>query len=87
MPRDVYRSRVNAPALIPSAAFFGANLFIGLSMVACWLSLDPADFVAQFSNFLFSIMPLFLPMAAGLILSALLDWNVAPARRNSGIAL
>jgi hypothetical protein len=43
-----YRSRVNALAVITSAAFFGANAFIGLSMGVYWLSLPPADFVAQF---------------------------------------
>jgi hypothetical protein len=64
-----YRSRVNALAVITSAAFFGANLFIGLSMGVYWLSLPPADFVAQFfpqfSNFLFTIMPLFVADACG----------------------
>ncbi|MEZ5800087.1 MAG: hypothetical protein R3D29_05980 [Nitratireductor sp.] len=29
---DSYRSRVSALAVITSAAFFGANAFIGLSM-------------------------------------------------------
>jgi len=46
MPSETYRSRVNALAVITSAAFFGANLFIGLSMGVYWLSLPPADFVA-----------------------------------------
>jgi hypothetical protein len=86
-----YRSRVNALAVITSAAFFGANAFIGLSMGVYWLRLAPADFVAQFfpqfSNFLFTIMPLFLLMLVGLILSARLDWQSAPARRNWVIAL
>ena len=54
-------------------------------------SLPPADFVAQFfpqfSNFLYTIMPLFLAMLLGLILSAGLDWDTAPARRNWVIAL
>lgn len=91
MPSDTYRARVNALAVITSAAFFGANFFIGLSMGVYWLSLPPADFVAQFfpqfSNFLFTIMPLFLLMPVGLILSARLDWDSAPARRNWVIAL
>ena len=56
-----------------------------------WLSLPPADYVAQFfpqfNNFLYTIMPLFLLMPVGLILSARLDWSVAPARRNWVIAL
>ncbi|MBN8294082.1 hypothetical protein JI664_19075 [Rhodobacter sp. NTK016B] len=86
-----YRSRVTALAIITSAAFFGANAFIGLSMGVYWLRLAPADFVAQFfpqfSNFLFTIMPLFLLMLVGLILSARLDWRNAPARRNWVIAL
>lgn len=86
-----YRTRVNALAIIASAAFFGANAFIGLSMGAYWLSLPPADFVAQFfpqfSNFLYTIMPLFLAMLVGLILSARLDRDHAPARRNWIIAL
>lgn len=91
MPSDTYRARVNALAVMTSAAFFGANFFIGLSMGGYWLSLPPADFVAQFfpqfSNFLFTIMPLFLLMPVGLILSARLDWDSAPARRNWVIAL
>lgn len=91
MPSDTYRRRVNALAVITSAAFFGANLFIGLSMGVYWLSLPPTDFVAQFfpqfSNFLYTIMPLFLAMLVGLILSARLDWDHAAARRNWVIAL
>lgn len=91
MISDPYRSRVNALAIVTSAAFFGANLFIGLSMGVYWLRLAPEDFTAQFfpqfSNFLFTIMPLFLLMPVGLILSARLDWNHAPARRNWIIAL
>jgi hypothetical protein len=91
MPSDTYRGRVNALAIVTSAAFGGANLFIGLSIGVYWLGLVPADFVAQFfpqfGNFLFTIMPLFLLMLVGLILSARLDWYVAPARRNWVIAL
>jgi hypothetical protein len=91
MHSDTYRTRVNALAVLTSAAFFGANLFIGLSMGAYWLSLAPADFVAQFfpqfSNFLYTIMPLFLLMPVGLILSARLDRETPEARRNWGIAL
>lgn len=91
MQSDSYRSRMNGLAVITSAAFFGANLFIGLSMGAYWLTLPPVDFVAeffpQFSNFLYTIMPLFLAMLVGLVLSARLDWHVAPARRNWMIAL
>lgn len=86
-----FRRRVNAVAIVTSAAFFGANLFIGLSMGVYWLSLPSTDYVAQFfpqfSNFLFTIMPLFLAMLVGLILSARLDWLVAEARRNWVIAL
>lgn len=86
-----YRSRVTALAIVTSAAFFGANAFIGLSMGVYWLTLPPADFVAQFfpqfSNFLYTIMPLFLAMLVGLILSAWLDRHNAPARCNWVIAL
>ncbi|MEZ5800088.1 MAG: hypothetical protein R3D29_05985 [Nitratireductor sp.] len=46
-----------------------------------------AQFFPQFSNFLYTIMPLFLLMLAGLILSARLDWHIAPARRNWVISL
>ncbi len=91
MQTDTYRARVTALAVVTSAAFFGANLFVGLSMGVYWLGLPPAEFVAQFfpqfSNFLYTIMPLFLLMPVGLILSARLDWQVAPARRNWVIAL
>ena len=86
-----YRARVNALAVITSAAFFGANAFIGLSMGVYWLSLPPVEFVAQFfpqfSNFLYTIMPLFLLMPVGLILSARLDLDNTPARRNWAVAL
>ncbi len=86
-----YKFRVNGLAIIASAAFAGANLFIGFSMGAYWLRLSPADFIAQFfpqfSNFLYTIMPLFLLMPVGLILSARLDRHNAPARRNWVIAL
>lgn len=88
---DPYRSRVNAVAIVASAAFGGANLFIGLSMGLYWLGLPPAEYVSQFfpqfSNFLYTIMPLFLLMLGGLILSARLDWHLAEARRNWVIAL
>lgn len=91
MSSDLYRSRVNALAIVTSAAFGGANLFIGASMGVYWLRLPPADFVTQFfpqfNNFLYTIMPLFLLMLVGLILSARLDWDVAPARRNWVTAL
>ena len=91
MQSDTYRTRVNALAVITSAAFFGANAFIGLSMGVYWLSLPPADFVAQFfpqfSNFLYTIMPLFLLMPVGLILSARLDWGIASTRREWVISL
>ncbi|WP_162561686.1 anthrone oxygenase family protein [Yoonia vestfoldensis] len=91
MTSDPYRRRANALAVISSAAFFGANLFIGASMGVYWLRLAPSEFVAQFfpqfSNFLFTIMPLFLLMPVGLILSARCDWHVPAARRNWVIAL
>ncbi|WP_377508798.1 hypothetical protein [Octadecabacter sp. R77987] len=91
MTDDPYRTRVNALAVISAAAFFGANLFIGLSMGVYWLALTPAHFVTQFfpqfSSFLYTIMPLFLLMPVGLILSARLDWQNAPARYNWVIAL
>ncbi|MEM7397339.1 MAG: DUF1772 domain-containing protein [Pseudomonadota bacterium] len=91
MLSDLYRTRVNALTIIISGAFGGANLFIGLSMGMYWLTLSPADFAAQFfpqfSNFLYTIMPLFLLMPVGLILSARLDWDVADLRRNWVIAL
>ncbi|NJO33695.1 MAG: hypothetical protein HC869_11685 [Rhodospirillales bacterium] len=91
MPSDTYRSRVNVLAVVTSAAFFGANLFIGLSMGVYWLSLAPADFVAQFFpqfiTFLLTILPLFLLMPVGLIRSARLDRDNALARRNWRIAL
>lgn len=82
---DRYRSRVNALAIIASAAFAGGNLFIGLSMGAYWMSLDPLVFMhsfwAQFSTFLYTIMPLFVLTLVGLILSARLDWNQPKLKR------
>lgn len=74
-----YRRRINALAIVASAAFAGGNLFIGLSMGAYWLSQDPVDFMhgfwQQFTGFLYTIMPLFLLTLVGLILSARLDWD------------
>ena len=91
MQSDTYRARINGLAVITSAAFFGANAFIGLSMGVYWLSLLPADYVVQFfpqfSTFLYTIMPLFVLMPVGLILSARLDWDHGLARRNWVIAL
>ncbi|MBM1219741.1 hypothetical protein JQU17_05995 [Ponticoccus sp. SC2-23] len=86
MTPDPYRHRVTALAVTTSAAFFGANAFIGLSMGAFWLTLPAADFVAQFfrpfSNFLYTIMPLFLALLVGLIMSARLDRDLPEARHN-----
>jgi hypothetical protein len=91
MTSEPYRSRVNALAITTSAAFFGANLFIGISMGSYWLTLAPTEFVAQFfpqfSNFLYTIMPLFMLMLVGLILSARVDWGVTAAKRNWVITL
>jgi hypothetical protein len=91
MSSDPYRNRVNALAVITSGAFGGANLFIGASMGVYWLTLPPAGFAAQFfpqfSNFLYTIMPLFLLMPIGLILSMRLDREVPEARRNWATAL
>lgn len=82
---DRYRRRVNALAIIASAAFAGGNVFIGLSMGAYWMSLDPLAFMhgfwGQFTTFLYTIMPLFLLTLAGLVLSARLDWNRPELRR------
>ena len=84
-PADTYRRRVNALAIVASAAFFGGNLFIGLSLGAYWLSLDPLVFMhgfwPQFTNFLYTIMPLFLLTLVGLILSARLDWHEPKLKR------
>lgn len=80
-----YRRRVNALAIVASAAFFGGNLFIGLSMGAHWLNQDPIDFMQgfwpQFTTFLYTIMPLFLLTLIGLVLSARLDWGQPRLRR------
>lgn len=85
MTHDTYRHRVNALAIVASSAFAGGNLFIGLSMGAYWLSLDPIVFMQgfwpQFTNFLFTIMPLFLLTFVGLILSARLDWDQPKLKR------
>lgn len=91
MLSDTSRAQVNALSVITAAGFFGANAFIGLSMGIYWLTLAPADFVAQFfpqfSNFLYTIMPLFFAMLVGLVLSARLDRDNPKARRNWVIAL
>jgi hypothetical protein len=84
-PTDTCRRRVNALAIVASAAFFGGNLFIALSLGAYWLSLDPLEFMhgfwPQFTNFLYTIMPLFLLTLVGLILSARLDWDQPKLKR------
>lgn len=88
MQSDSYRSRMNGLAVTTSAAFFGANLFIGLSIGTYWLTLPPVDFVAeffpQFSNFLYTIMPLFLAMLVGLVFSARLG-SIGTLPRRGGI--
>ena len=82
---DTYRRRVNALAIVASAAFFGGDLFIGLSMGGYWLSLAPLDFMngfwGQFTAFLYTIMPLFLLTLVGLVLSARLDWQQPQLKR------
>ena len=69
---------MRSPSSLPPR-FAGGNLFIGLSMGAYWLSLDPLVFMhgfwAQFTTFLYTIMPLFLLTLVGLVLSARLDWD------------
>lgn len=86
MPTDTYRQSVNALAILSGGAFAGGNLFIGLSMGAYWLSLPPdtfyGEFWEQFQRFLFTIMPLFILTLIGLILSARLDWQDRPLRKN-----
>ncbi|MEM6635752.1 MAG: DUF1772 domain-containing protein [Pseudomonadota bacterium] len=77
--------------VISAAAFAGANLFIGVSIGAIWLSTDPLAFMNgfwdQFTRFTYTIMPLFSLTLVGLVLSARLDWNAGPVRRLWLIAL
>ena len=88
---DVYRRRVYTLTVISAAAFAGANLFIGLSIGAIWLSMEPLAFMngfwSQFTRFTYTIMPLFTLTLIGLILSARVDWGDRPARRLWLIAL
>ena len=85
MTQEKYRHRVNALAIVASAAFAGGNLFIGLSMGNYWMSLDPIVFMKgfwpQFTTFLYTIMPLFLLTLVGLVLSARLDWREPRLKR------
>ncbi len=71
------RLRVHGLTVASSAAFAGANLFIGLSMGGYWLSLDPSAYVSLFFGqwlwFLATVMPLLLLTLYGLIASARLD--------------
>ncbi|MEM9573717.1 MAG: hypothetical protein AAF870_00640 [Pseudomonadota bacterium] len=86
-----YRRSVNALTLTVAAAFAGGNLFIGLSMGSYWLSLDPGQFYNafffQWLRFLYTIMPLFILLLIGLILSARLDWQERTLRRKWSIAI
>ena len=67
------RSSLDAFTLFSTAAFAGGNLFIGLSMGAYWLSLDPTVFMetffGQWLRFLFTIMPLLLMSLYRLVVS------------------
>ena len=85
MAAATYRHCVNALAVIAASAFAGANLFIGASMGAYWLSLDALDFMIgfapQFQVFLLTILPLFLLTFVGLVLSVRLDWQDRALRR------
>ena len=87
----LYRRRINSLTIVASAAFAGGNLFIGLSIGAYWLSQDPLEFMhgfwAQFTTFLYTIMPLFMLTLGGLVLSAKLDWKAPRLRRLWLIAL
>lgn len=88
---DPYRRRVYALTVISAAAFAGANLFIGLSIGAIWLSMEPLAFMNgfwdQFTRFTYTIMPLFTLTLIGLVLSARLDWGDRPVRRLWLVAL
>lgn len=91
MTTQNYRQAVNALTLTVAAAFAGGNLFIGLSMGSYWLSLDPSQFYEafffQWLRFLYTIMPLFLVLLLGLVLSARLDWQDRVLRRKWLIAI
>lgn len=67
------RRRLDTLTVVATAAFAGAQLFIGLSMGAYWLSLDPAAFIVSFFGqwlrFLATIMPLLLLALFGLLRS------------------
>jgi hypothetical protein len=71
------RAQLDAFTLFSTAAFAGGNLFIGLSMGAYWLSLDPSVFMqtffGQWLRFLVTIMPLLLMSLYGLVASARRD--------------
>ena len=71
------RLRIHGFTVASSAAFAGANLFIGLSMGGYWLSLDPTEYLSlffvQWLWFLLTVMPLLLMTLYGLIASARLD--------------
>ncbi|MEM6497479.1 MAG: DUF1772 domain-containing protein [Pseudomonadota bacterium] len=88
---ESYSRRINEMTVISAAAFAGANLFIGLSIGAIWLSMEPLDFMNgfwdQFLRFTYTIMPLFILTLIGLVLSARLDWGERPARQLWLIAL
>ena len=91
MPSDAYRHRVNGLAVVSSAAFFGCNLFIGLSLGSYWMSLEPLEFArefwGQFTVFLYTVMPLFLLTLVGLVLSTRLDRPDPSARRTWQLAI
>ncbi|MEM1176803.1 MAG: hypothetical protein AAGM22_00535 [Acidobacteriota bacterium] len=82
---EAYRRRVNALAVIASAAFAGGILFIGLSLGAYWLSLPPLDYMSGFWElflcFQYTILPLFSLTLVGVVLSARLDWAEPELRR------
>lgn len=91
MQSNTTRQNVNSLAIIASAAFAGANLFIGLSIGPLWMAMDPLTwmegFWGEFTRFSFTIIPLFLLTLIGLLLSARLDWGEPRLKRLWQIAI
>ena len=76
---------------ISSSAFFGASLFIGLSIGSLWLKVEPVEFMnqfwTQFESFTLTIMPLFTLTLVGFVACTKMDWQISAAKKYWLIAL
>jgi hypothetical protein len=80
----LFRTVVNYTAIIASAAFAGAMIFIGIALSSYWRNLPPEQFLNWFSENSFYIaraIPVFVgPSVLAIIGSLIMSWRNVSAR-------